>query len=120
MTTIIFTIILKELFLVPRPFVAFGTPPLAGMVQYSSLPSTHAAVAFAMATAVTLHQNRFGAFLFVIAAIIGIGRVAANVHYPTDVIIGLLIGVLIGIIFNQAHFYKWAKSLKKKRKIMSH
>lgn len=119
-TTMIFTVILKELFLVPRPFVVDGRPALAGLTSYSSMPSMHAAVAFSLATSVTLHQSRFGAFLFAVAALISIGRVVANVHYPTDIVIGLLVGVLVGVIFNQAHFYKWAKSLKKKRRIMSH
>lgn len=99
----VFSLVLKELFLVPRPFLATGTPALAGMSQYSSLPSMHATIAFALATTVTLHQRLIGVFLFTMAALIGIGRVVANVHYPADIAMGMLIGVLTGVIFNQIH-----------------
>lgn len=100
---LIFTIILKELFAVPRPFLAEGEEAYAGLTHFSSLPSTHTAVAFVLATSVALHQKRLGVFLFTIASLIGIGRVMANVHYPIDIIVGLLIGVLTGVIFNQIH-----------------
>lgn len=109
-TVIVFSVVIKELFLVPRPFISQGIDAGAGLAYYSSLPSIHAAVAFALATTVTLHQKQLGVFLFTIAAIIGIGRVLAHVHYPMDVVLGMLIGVLTGMIFNQIHL-----KLKKKR-----
>lgn len=100
---LIFTVILKELFLVPRPYLVEGIDPSAGLTSFSSLPSTHTAVAFVLATTVTLHQKKLGVFLFTIASLTGIGRVMANVHYPLDIIVGILIGVLTGVIFNQIH-----------------
>lgn len=102
-TVIVFSIVIKELFLVPRPFLSQGIDPGAGLTYYSSLPSIHAAVAFTLATTVTLHQKQLGVFLFTIAAVISVGRVLANVHYPMDVVLGMLIGVLTGLIFNQIH-----------------
>lgn len=107
---LIFTIILKELFSVPRPFLAEGEEAGAGLAHFSSLPSTHTAVAFVLATSVALHQKRLGVFLFTIASLIGIGRVMANVHYPIDIIVGLLIGVLTGVIFNQIHLTRKKRS----------
>ncbi len=101
--TVVFSIVLKELFLVPRPYLYEGSLPQAGLSYYSSLPSVHAAVAFCLATTVSLHQKSLGVFLFTIAALISVGRVLANVHYPVDIVLGMLIGVLTGIIFNQIH-----------------
>jgi len=101
---------LKELFLIPRPFFESGVMPEAGLTHFSSMPSAHAAVAFALSTSVALHNRRFGIFLFTISSIIGIGRVAANVHYPVDIAFGILVGVLVGVFLDSVHF---AKSRKK-------
>jgi undecaprenyl-diphosphatase len=100
---VIMALVLKELFLVPRPYLTTGGFPQAGLYFYSSLPSIHAAIAFALATTVTMHQRNLGVFLFTIATLFGIGRVLANVHYPFDIILGLFIGILTGVIFNQIH-----------------
>lgn len=97
------TIVLKELFLTPRPFMATGESPMAGLAYLSSFPSAHAAVAFAAATTVALHTPRFGLFLFLIATLIGLGRVAADVHYPIDIAFGTLVGVSIALFFENAH-----------------
>lgn len=102
-TTLVVSIVLKELFDMPRPYLVNGEEALAGLTWFPSFPSTHTAISFALATTVTLHQRRFGAFLFVIAALASIGRVAANVHYPVDIIFGILIGSLIGIFFATVH-----------------
>lgn len=109
-SVIVFTIVLKELFLIPRPYLVTGGAAYAGLSGYSSLPSTHTAIAFGLATSIALHQKRLGVFLFTIASLIGIGRVAAHVHYPMDIIIGILVGVLTAVIFNQIHI-----SYKKRR-----
>jgi undecaprenyl-diphosphatase len=102
-TVTIFSLIIKELFLVPRPYLSKGLEAGAGLAYYSSLPSIHAAVAFCLATTVTMHQKSLGVFLFTVAAIVSIGRVLALVHYPMDIVLGMLIGVLTGLIFNQIH-----------------
>lgn len=107
--TLIFCIVLKELFQIPRPYVTSGEDALAGLTYFSSLPSAHTAVAFVLATTVTLHQKTLGVFLFTLAALIGMGRVLANVHAPIDIILGLLIGVLTGVIFNQIHLSRRRK-----------
>lgn len=101
LATVIFSIVVKELFLIPRPFLLDGELPKAGLANFSSLPSTHTAVAFALATTVILHKKSLGVLLFMLAALVGIGRVLANVHYPVDIILGMLIGVLTSVIFNQ-------------------
>jgi undecaprenyl-diphosphatase len=103
LAALVFSVILKELFLMPRPYLAEGGYPEAGLTSFSSLPSVHAAIAFCLATSVTLHQRKLGIFLFTMAVAISFGRVLANVHYPIDIIVGMLIGVLTGIIFNQIH-----------------
>lgn len=103
-TVFIVSVLLKELYLVPRPFTHPGVASYAGLARLSSFPSLHAALAFGLATTVALHQRRFGIFLLVIAAMISVGRVAAYVHYPIDIAFGILIGVLVGLFFDRMHF----------------
>ncbi len=59
----------------------------------SSFPSNAAGVGFAVATAVFLRYRRIGLSLYALAFLWGFGRVYAGVHYPSDVIVGALIGV---------------------------
>jgi len=53
-----------------------------------SFPSAHAAVAFSMAMSLALAHPALGAVAFVLALLVALGRVAAGVHYPSDVIAG--------------------------------
>jgi membrane-associated phospholipid phosphatase len=63
-----------------------------------SFPSGDAAVAFASATALSLSWGRFWTpALFVAATAIGVLRITAFAHYPSDVMAAALIGVLCGM-----------------------
>jgi undecaprenyl-diphosphatase len=78
----------------PRPFTAH--PALTHLLSAPSLdpsfPSDHAAVATAIAFAVLAFSRRAG-FLFLAAAtLIGISRVALGMHYPSDVLAGMVVG----------------------------
>jgi membrane-associated phospholipid phosphatase len=61
--------------------------------------------AFTLATIIYLKNKKLGVISFIAATIIGIARVAANVHYPLDVISGLILGVTIGVFCDKIMFY---------------
>lgn len=63
-----------------------------------SCPSTHTAWAFAAATSIFLHHKKAGIITFVIAAIMGFSRMYMFVHFPTDVLLGVVLGVGLAII----------------------
>ena len=63
-----------------------------------SLPSGHATVAFAYATAAVL-LTRVAAPLIVVAFFVGLARVVLGVHYPSDVAAGAVVGILVGLAF---------------------
>ncbi len=64
-----------------------------------SFPSGDTAVAFAVATALSLSWSRLWTpALFVAAGAIAVLRVTAFAHYPSDVMAAALIGVLCGVV----------------------
>ncbi|AXE76195.1 phosphatase PAP2 family protein [Streptomyces atratus] len=60
-----------------------------------SFPSNHAAIAAAAATAIWLTDRRLGALAVPAALLMAASRVWIGVHYPHDVLIGLVTGALV-------------------------
>lgn len=63
-----------------------------------SMPSSHAANAFAQATLFSVAVKQTKWYLWVIAGVIAISRVFVGVHYPFDVLVGSAIGIIIGFL----------------------
>jgi membrane-associated phospholipid phosphatase len=80
----------------PRP-VLEGLPPLGGAPSSLSFPSAHATASFAVATAMT-RVDPLGAFAFVLALALALGRPYLGMHYPSDVLGGVVLGVILGLI----------------------
>jgi membrane-associated phospholipid phosphatase len=80
----------------PRP-VLKGLPPLGGAPSSLSFPSAHATSAFAVATAMT-RVDPLGALALVLAAALALGRPYLGMHYPSDVVVGAVLGVILGLI----------------------
>jgi membrane-associated phospholipid phosphatase len=80
----------------PRP-VLEGLPPLGGAPSSLSFPSAHAVSSFAVATAmVRVDPATAGALL--IATLISVGRPYLGMHYPSDVLAGVVLGVALGLV----------------------
>ncbi|QNK65274.1 phosphatase PAP2 family protein [Variovorax sp. PAMC26660] len=79
---------------VARPFVQGLAPAYIEHARSGSLPSTHAAVMFMLALAFLLRPNlrRLGVPLLALAAATGWARVYVGVHFPLDIVAGLLLG----------------------------
>jgi len=80
----------------PRP-VLEGLPPLGGAPSSLSFPSAHATSSFAVATAMT-RVEPWGALAFVLALALALGRPYLGMHYPSDVVVGALLGVALGLL----------------------
>jgi undecaprenyl-diphosphatase len=79
----------------PRP-VLEGLPPLGGAPSSLSFPSAHTTSSFACATAMTRIAPE-AAVLFLLAAAIGFFRPYLGMHYPSDVLGGIVVGTALGL-----------------------
>jgi len=95
-----------------RPFLEVSNiitlipPPLT-----SSFPSIHTAASMAMAAALYAGDKRLGQLGILIVIGVALGRVAAGVHYPSDILGGVLVGLASFAIVRLGH-----KALRKKTK----
>jgi membrane-associated phospholipid phosphatase len=80
----------------PRP-VLEGLPPLGGAPSSLSFPSAHATSSFAVATAMTRVEPA-ASVAFLLAIALSLGRPYLGMHYPSDVLVGALLGVALGLV----------------------
>ena len=66
-----------------------------------SFPSGHTLSSFIAATCVFLCNKKFGVFAYVLASLIAFSRLYLYVHFPTDIIGGVLLGIAL------AHLATW-------------
>ena len=76
-----------------RPFVA--SKEITLLIPHDAdggFPSHHTTVMIAIAVALWFRNHNFGRLLFTLAILSGIARVGAGIHYPTDILAGVIIG----------------------------
>lgn len=71
--------------------------PLVPVPASASMPSGHAAIAFAAAVALGALEARLRAPLLVLATAVAASRVWLGVHYPSDVAAGAAVGSLVAL-----------------------
>ena len=113
-------LVLKQIFERPRPFNFEGWPsdfvfpnPLIEKPHSFSFPSGHTSSSLGAATPLLIKANKkLGIPMFILALLVGFSRVYVHVHYPTDVIVGTLVGIVGGILAVVA--FKYGMPLAKK------
>jgi len=101
------TALIRFVYPTMRPFMAYEVHQLIAE-QGSSFPSGHASFFFALSSAVFAWNKRMGIFFFVASLLMGISRVMAGVHYPSDIFAGMAVGIASAWIVTQM-----AKRLRK-------
>lgn len=88
-------ITLKPLVARVRPYDVRGILPYLIEVQHDfSFPSGHTTASFEGAAVVFFYNKKWGAAALVLASLIAFSRMYLYVHYPTDILGGVVLGVL--------------------------
>jgi len=82
----------------PRPFVENNINALLNHSATSSFPSGHAAFYFALSTIVFFFNKKLGILFLFTSVLISISRIFVGVHWPSDILMGALIGIISGIL----------------------
>lgn len=92
-------VIIKNLVARPRPFVV--DPSIQLLIEKPSefsFPSGHTLSSTIAATILTMTNKKFGIIAIPIAIAIAFSRLYLQVHYPTDILGGVVLGLIIGCL----------------------
>lgn len=92
--------LISQVYVRPRPFSVM--PEIKLLVPHSAdggMPSHHIVFMVALATMIYSMNHRLALVLGLLTLISGIARIAAGIHYPSDVIAGVFLGWLISTLY---------------------
>ncbi|MFJ6196698.1 phosphatase PAP2 family protein [Micromonospora sp. NPDC092111] len=95
---------------VAGPILAGRCPPVGDW----SFPSNHATIAGALAAAVLLLSRRLGLVAAPLALLAALSRVFVGLHYPHDVLAGLLLGVAVTLLGTALAVHPVAEALRRR------
>ena len=106
-------ILLKNLIARERPcWLNETVQMLISIPKDYSFPSGHTMSSFASATVLTHYERKKGIAACILAAMIAFSRLYLYVHFPTDILAGMLIGIVIGLSvckISDIHYQKKAQ-----------
>lgn len=117
---LVFGLVLCNLILKPsvariRPYeLVEGIKLLVERQSDFSFPSGHTAASFEACTVLLIRDKRFGIPALVLALIIAFSRMYLYMHYPTDILGGMIVGILCGVLGYFVVKYIWNKVESKK------
>lgn len=94
-------VFLKNMIARERPcWIDSSVPLLIHNPRDYSFPSGHTLASFEGAVSIWLYNRKWGTAALILAALIGFSRMYLFVHFPTDVLGGLVLGVLIAFFIH--------------------
>ena len=88
--------ILKVLVARPRPPEAFKVTQLIPFDSFGSFPSGHMSFFFALSIVVFFYNRKASIILFAGSFLMGLARIFTGIHFPSDILGGMVLGVLVG------------------------
>ena len=111
LSTIIGEVVLKNIVLRPRPFYELTNISLLIEKPLSySFPSGHTGSSFAVAGVIGTLIKNYKIPVFILAILMAFSRLYLYVHYPTDIVGGIILGLTCSYIVT----YKFVKNKKSK------
>jgi len=95
---LLINVLVSNVWFRPRPFVSLSKGSFTQLIPHSidaSFPSDHVSGSFAFAAGSWKNAGRWVSYSFTILAIlVALARVYTGVHWPTDVLAGVIVGLL--------------------------
>lgn len=107
LTAIVVNVILKPYVARIRPFDLLTLELLIEKPLDFSFPSGHTAAAFSAAVTALFINRKFGWVMLFVAFLMAFSRLYLLVHFPSDVIVGALIGATISFVTALVYKTKW-------------
>ena len=80
----------------PRPFDVLDVTPLEKHSSGHSFPSLHCSSSFVITMALFYIHPYLGAAGLAVSVFVAVSRLLSGVHYPSDILAGIIIGLLFG------------------------
>jgi len=93
--------IIRLLWFRPRPFIDNAVNLLIEYPDKAAFPSGHAAFYFALSTIIFLYNKKIGILFYIGSSLIVISRVFIGIHWPTDILAGIIVGVLSALLIKK-------------------
>lgn len=115
--SVFITLVLKNSIKRDRPFITYPDIEKETSGGGYSMPSGHTSIAFATATSLSMAYPKWYVIVpsFLWAGTMGYSRMHLGVHYPSDVLVGALIGSGSAVLTNKVN--KWLNKRKKNKEI---
>jgi len=81
-----------------RPFVEHRVNLLLEHSASGSFPSGHIAFLFALSAVIYFFNRRTGWLFFGLSFLVGLARIFVGIHYPLDILGGIIIGILSAVL----------------------
>ena len=96
--------VIKYFYYSPRPFLGLGN--VKSLIIHGandSMPSGHTVLASALAMMTYLYNKKTGILFIIFAILVGLSRVITGVHWPLDILAGLLLGIGGSLLLYKCH-----------------
>lgn len=78
----------------PRPYVTYNFTPLIKHTPDAAFPSGHTTIMATAAWAFTFYKSKYAPLFLFLMLWVGVGRIFVGVHYPLDIVGGIITGLL--------------------------
>lgn len=87
--------IASHFFYDPRPFVVHHIKPLIPHASDNGFPSDHTLISAAFASVLYVFTKKWGIIAGVLAILVGLSRIYAQIHSPIDILGSIVISVVV-------------------------